>query len=61
MYASNFAGPALIPIGSTRWQSELADLHPDAILGQTTPVIKALAREMPKSPIVFIIRIRSNR
>lgn len=34
--------------------SELADLHPDAILGQTTPVIKALSRKMPKSPIVFI-------
>ena len=34
---------------------ELADLHPDAILGQTTPAVKALAREMPTSPIVFII------
>jgi putative tryptophan/tyrosine transport system substrate-binding protein len=33
---------------------ELADLRPEAILGQTTPVIKALAREMPTSPIVFV-------
>jgi putative ABC transport system substrate-binding protein len=33
---------------------ELADLRPDAILGQTTPVVKALAREMPTSPIVFV-------
>jgi putative tryptophan/tyrosine transport system substrate-binding protein len=33
---------------------ELADLRPDAIVGQTTPVIKALAREMPTSPIVFV-------
>jgi ABC-type uncharacterized transport system substrate-binding protein len=34
--------------------SELSDLHPDAILGQTTPVIEALARKMPTSPIVFV-------
>jgi putative tryptophan/tyrosine transport system substrate-binding protein len=33
---------------------ELADMRPDAILGQTTPVVQALAREMPTSPIVFI-------
>jgi putative ABC transport system substrate-binding protein len=33
---------------------ELADLRPEAILGQTTPVIRALAREMPTSPIVFV-------
>ena len=33
---------------------ELADLRPDAILGQTTPVVRALAREMPTSPIVFV-------
>jgi len=25
---------------------ELADLRPDAILGQTTPAVRALAREM---------------
>jgi putative tryptophan/tyrosine transport system substrate-binding protein len=33
---------------------ELADLRPDAILGQTTPVVKALAREMPTTPVVFV-------
>jgi putative ABC transport system substrate-binding protein len=33
---------------------ELADPRPDAILGQTTPVVRALAREMPTSPIVFV-------
>ncbi len=33
---------------------ELAGLRPDAILGQTTPVVKALAHEMPTSPIVFV-------
>jgi putative tryptophan/tyrosine transport system substrate-binding protein len=33
---------------------ELAGLRPDAMLGQTTPVVRALAREMPNSPIVFV-------
>jgi putative ABC transport system substrate-binding protein len=33
---------------------ELAGLRPDAILGQTTPVVRALAREMPARPIVFV-------
>jgi putative ABC transport system substrate-binding protein len=33
---------------------ELADLQPDAILGQTTPVIRALARETQAIPIVFV-------
>jgi len=33
---------------------ELVDLRPDAILGQTTPVIAALARETRTSPIVFV-------
>jgi putative ABC transport system substrate-binding protein len=33
---------------------ELVDLRPDAILGQTTPVIGALARETQASPIVFV-------
>jgi putative ABC transport system substrate-binding protein len=33
---------------------ELAGLRPDAILGQTTPVVRALAREMPSRPIVFV-------
>ena len=34
---------------------ELVDLRPDAILGQTTPVIGALARETQTIPIVFAI------
>jgi putative ABC transport system substrate-binding protein len=33
---------------------ELIDLRPDAILGQTTPVIGALARETQTIPIVFV-------
>jgi putative ABC transport system substrate-binding protein len=33
---------------------ELVDLRPDAILGQTTPVIGALSRETRTSPIVFV-------
>jgi putative tryptophan/tyrosine transport system substrate-binding protein len=33
---------------------ELVDLRPDAILGQTTPVIAALARETRTIPIVFV-------
>jgi putative ABC transport system substrate-binding protein len=33
---------------------ELAQLRPDAILGQTTPVVEALARESPARPIVFV-------
>ena len=33
---------------------ELVDLRPDAILGQTTPVIDALARETRTIPIVFV-------
>jgi putative ABC transport system substrate-binding protein len=33
---------------------ELIDLRPDAILGQTTPVISALARETQTIPIVFV-------
>ena len=33
---------------------ELVDLRPDAILGQTTPVIGALARETQTIPIVFV-------
>jgi len=48
-----WAGPDLDRIKALA--KELADLHPDVILGQTTPVVKALAREMPTSPIVFII------
>jgi putative ABC transport system substrate-binding protein len=34
---------------------ELVDLRPDAILGQTTPVIGALARETRTIPIVFAV------
>jgi putative ABC transport system substrate-binding protein len=33
---------------------ELVDLRPDVILGQTTPVIRALARETQTNPIVFV-------
>jgi len=33
---------------------ELVELRPDAILGQTTPVAKALARETRTIPIVFV-------
>jgi putative ABC transport system substrate-binding protein len=33
---------------------ELVNLQPDAIFGQTTPVIDALARETRKIPIVFV-------
>ena len=40
---------------------ELVDLRPDAILGQTTPVIGALARETQTIPIVFVQRSRSDR
>jgi putative tryptophan/tyrosine transport system substrate-binding protein len=34
---------------------ELVDLRPDAIFGQTTPVIGALARETQTIPIVFVL------
>jgi putative ABC transport system substrate-binding protein len=44
----------LDPEKINRMAKELADLRPDAILGQTTPVVRALARDMPTSPIVFI-------
>jgi len=33
---------------------ELADLNPDVILGQTTPVVVALAREASAIPVVFV-------
>jgi putative ABC transport system substrate-binding protein len=36
-----------------RFAKELVDLRPDAILGQTTAVITALARETQTIPIVF--------
>jgi putative ABC transport system substrate-binding protein len=36
---------------------ELVDLRPDAILGTTTPVIRALARETQTIPIVFALVI----
>jgi putative ABC transport system substrate-binding protein len=35
--------------------NELVDLRPDAIFGQTTPVIGALARKTQKIPIVFAL------
>src|ERR1700741_2871392 len=34
---------------------ELVDLRPDAIFGQTTPAIIALARETQTIPIVFVL------
>ena len=34
---------------------ELVDLQPDAIVGQSTPVIGALARERQATPIVFVL------
>jgi putative tryptophan/tyrosine transport system substrate-binding protein len=34
---------------------ELVDLRPDALLGQTTPVVAALARETRTIPIVFTV------
>ena len=41
---------------------ELIDMRPDAILGQTTAVIRALARETRTIPIVFAVDpIRSDR
>jgi putative ABC transport system substrate-binding protein len=47
-----WAGPDFDRIN--RLAKEMADLRPDAILGQTTPVVRALAREVPTSPIVFV-------
>jgi putative ABC transport system substrate-binding protein len=47
-----WAGPD--PDRINTFAKELADLRPDANLGQTTPVVRALAREMPTSPIVFV-------
>ena len=35
-------------------RKELVDLRPDAIFGQTTPVIGAVARETRTIPIVFV-------
>src|SRR6516165_1355152 len=47
-----WAGPD--PERANALAKELAGLQPDAILGQTTPVVRALAREMPARPIVFV-------
>ena len=47
-----WAGPD--PERADTLAKELAGLRPDAILGQTTPVVRALARETPTSPIVFV-------
>jgi putative ABC transport system substrate-binding protein len=38
-----------------RFAKELVDLRPDAIFGQTTPAISALARETRTIPIVFVL------
>ena len=37
-----------------RFAKELVDLRPDVILGQTTPVVEALARETRTIPVVFV-------
>jgi putative ABC transport system substrate-binding protein len=47
-----WAGPD--PERANALAKELAGLRPDAMLGQTTPVVRAVAREMPNSPIVFV-------
>jgi putative ABC transport system substrate-binding protein len=47
-----WAGPN--PERANALAKELAGLRPDVMLGQTTPVVRALAREMPNSPIVFV-------
>jgi putative ABC transport system substrate-binding protein len=47
-----WAGPDVERID--RLAKELAGLRPDVMLGQTTPVVKALAREVPTTPIVFV-------
>jgi putative ABC transport system substrate-binding protein len=41
------------PDNMTTFAKELVALHHDAILGQSTPVIHALARETQTIPIVF--------
>ena len=53
-----WAGPD--PDRTTLLAKELAFLRPDAILDQTTPVVRTLAREMQTTPIVFVtVSIRS--
>ena len=47
-----WAGPDIERIN--RLAKELAGLRPDVMLGQTTPVVRALAREVPTTPIVFV-------
>jgi putative ABC transport system substrate-binding protein len=47
-----WAGPDIERIN--RLAKELAGLRPDVMLGQTTPVVSALAREVPTTPIVFV-------
>ncbi len=46
---------AAVPERIKTFAKELVDLRPDAILGVTTPVISALARETQTIPIVFVI------
>jgi putative ABC transport system substrate-binding protein len=47
-----WAGPD--PEKANKLAKELAGLQPDALLGQTTPVVRALSSAMPNSPIVFV-------
>jgi putative tryptophan/tyrosine transport system substrate-binding protein len=44
-----WAGPDIERIN--RLAKELAGVRPDVMLGQTTPVVRALAREVPTTPI----------
>lgn len=39
----------------TKFAKELVDLRPDALLGQTTPVLRALAHQTSVIPIVFAV------
>jgi ABC-type uncharacterized transport system substrate-binding protein len=47
-----WAGPDVERVD--RFAKELAGLRPDVMLAQTTPVVRALAREVPTTPIVFV-------
>jgi putative tryptophan/tyrosine transport system substrate-binding protein len=61
IFGSNFAGPAMIRLGSgydpvrmKTFAKGLVDLRPDAILSVTTPVTGALVRETQTIPIVIL-------
>ena len=52
---SRCAGALVTRIGSSTFAKELVELRPDAIVGQTTTVTGALARETRTIPIVFAV------